>query len=272
MTAGPRRKLLQHRRRLGRALAAACCVLALSAAIAGGPSKTPAEAASSPPAVRTGGPSWASLTPAQQSALAPLQRDWGTLESSGKSKWLEVAARLPSLAPDERQRVQDRMAEWARMTPAERGRARQQFQEARQIGPESRQERWDAYQALPADQRRALADRSAPPASGAKATKPEPRLATAASAPEGKRNFVSVNTASTAAARPISPTAVQAKPGATTTLMSQPAVPPPHHQPGLPKITATEGFVNRSTLLPQRGPQGAAVRGEPAASAAKIGP
>jgi hypothetical protein len=59
---------------------------------------------------------------------------------------------------------------------------------------------------------------------------------------------------------------VQAKPGATTTLMSQRALPPAHHQPGLPKIAATEGFVDHSTLLPQRGPQGAAVRAEPASS------
>jgi len=54
--------------------------------------------------------------------------------------------------------------------------------------------------------------------------------------------------------------------------MSQPATPPAHHQPGMPKIAATEGFVDRSTLLPQRGPQGAAMRGDSAASAAKTTP
>ena len=272
MTTGLRHNILKHPGNFGRALAAASCALALSAAIAGGVAKTGTDAASAAPVVRTGGASWTSLTSAQQSALAPLQRDWSALDPSGKAKWLEVAARFPTLAPDDRQRIQERMAEWARMTPAERGRARQQFQEARQIGPESRQERWDAYQALPADQRRALAERSAPVASGVKPAKPEPRVAAAASAPEGKRNLVSVSASSTATARPISPTAVQAKPGATTTLMSQPAVPPAHHQPGLPKITATEGFVDRSTLLPQRGPQGAAVRGEPAASSGKSTP
>jgi hypothetical protein len=34
----------------------------------------------------------------------------------------------------------------------------------------------------------------------------------------------------------------------------------------MPKIAATPGFVNKSTLLPQRGPQGAAARPAPAAS------
>jgi len=35
--------------------------------------------------------------------------------------------------------------------------------------------------------------------------------------------------------------------------------PPPHQQTGMPKIAATPEFVNRSTLLPKRGPQAAAV-------------
>ena len=61
------------------------------------------------------------------------------------------------MPPEERQRIQERMTEWARMTPDERGRARLQFQEARQISPQERQARWDAYLALPADERRALA-------------------------------------------------------------------------------------------------------------------
>src|SRR4029453_3048865 len=47
----------------------------------------------------------------------------------------------------------------------------------------------------------------------------------------------------------------------STTLMSRRPTPPAHQQTGLPKIAATPGFVDRSTLLPQRGPQGAAARG-----------
>jgi hypothetical protein len=67
----------------------------------------------------------------------------------------------------------------------------------------------------------------------------------------------------------IAPVVVQATPGATTTTMSVRAVPPAHNQPGLPKIAATPGFVDPATLLPQRGPQGAAVR---AAASTEAGP
>jgi hypothetical protein len=53
---------------------------------------------------------------------------------------------------------------------------------------------------------------------------------------------------------------VQAQPGATTTLITKRPVPPTHQQTGLPKIAATPEFVDKATLLPQRGPQGAATR------------
>ena len=55
--------------------------------------------------------------------------------------------------------------------------------------------------------------------------------------------------------KPVAPTIVQAKPGATTTLMTRQAKPPAHQQPGQPKIAAKPDQVNRQTLLPQRGPQ-----------------
>jgi hypothetical protein len=51
---------------------------------------------------------------------------------------------------------------------------------------------------------------------------------------------------------------VQAKPGVTTNPISVRPAPPLHQQPGLPKIAATPEFVDKRTLLPQRGPQGAA--------------
>ena len=58
----------------------------------------------------------------------------------------------------------------------------------------------------------------------------------------------------------VAPTLVQAQPGATTTLMSKRPVPPAHQQTGLPKVAATPDFVDKTTLLPQRGAQGAATR------------
>jgi hypothetical protein len=178
---------------------------------------------------------WSKLTPAQQAALEPLAREWASIDGNRKQKWLEIAERLPRMSAAERARMQTRMAEWTRMTPQQRAQVRLYFQEAKQVAPQHRKESWDAYLALPAEQRRQLAERAT------------------------KSNIV-VAPEAAAVPRPVAPTVVQAQPGATTTLMSRRPTPPPHQQTGLPKIAATPEFVDRATLLPQRGAQGAAVR------------
>jgi hypothetical protein len=241
----------------------AVCIFAALPAVAQ-PARSPAAAA---PKVDTSGPAWNTLSPAQRQALAPLEREWPSIDSVRKSKWLEIAARLPSMPPDERRRMQERMSEWARLTPDERGRARLSFQEAKQLSPRQRQERWEAYQALPEEDRKALANRAqqdkpqsvpVPPAAKMLAAPRQPPPA-AASSPG-------------VIARPAAPTVVQARPGATTTLMTRVPSPPPHQKAGQPKIEAQPGKVDRTTLLPQRGPQGAATRAAPpAASAASRG-
>lgn len=207
---------------------------------------------------------WAKLTPGQQAVLAPLQREWAGIEVSRRAKWLEIANRYPSLAPAEQQRITARMAEWANLTPAERGRARMQFQESRQFPATDRQAQWDAYRALPEETRKELAQRAKP----ATPARPDARAAAPATPASGavvvgKRN--DTPTPKATPSRPVTPTVVQAKPGATTTLVTRAAAPPLHQQPGLPKIAATPGFVNPSTLLPKRGPQGAAVQSAAAA-------
>lgn len=210
-------------------------VAALGLALAFG-----AAAQSTPPAA------WQTLSPMQRQALAPLERDWASIEPERRAKWLEIAARFPGMPADEQRRVQQRMAEWARMTPADRGRARLQFQQSKEVPAAERQARWEAYQALPADQRKELATRAAP----ASPTRP-------ATSPERKHNIVTP-TAATPPARPVAPTVVQGGPGATTKLVTERPRPPAHQQTGLPKIAATPQFVDRDTLLPKRGPQGAA--------------
>jgi hypothetical protein len=77
--------------------------------------------------------------------------------------------------------------------------------------------------------------------------------------PQAKSNIVP-NPAFAAQPKQIAPTVVQAGPGATTTLISKRPTPPSHQQTGLPKIAATPEFVDKATLLPQRGPQAAATR------------
>lgn len=215
-------------------------------------------------------PTWASLTPAQQQALAPLQREWPAIDGTRKQKWLEVAAKFPRMPADERQRVQARMAEWARMTPTERAGARMQYQEVKRVPAEERQAKWQAYQALSPEERSSLASRAKPAAkaaSGGDASRPR-AVAEAASGASVKRNVV-VTTGTTPPARVVAPTVVQARPGATTTSITKRASPPLHHQAGLPKIAATPGFVDPATLLPRRGAQGAGARAAASADPAE---
>lgn len=211
-------------------------------------------------------PGWNGLSIAQKQALAPLQRDWATLDEQRKEKWLEVAARFPAMSADERARVRERMTEWARLTPSERARARLQFQEAQQLPAAERQARWQAYQSLSPEERSKLAQRAKPVIKAASAPDNPPRVAATPAASSGKRNIVQAT--ALPPSRAVSPTVVQAKPGATTTSMATKVTPPAHHQTGLPKIAATPGFVDSATLLPKRGPQGAAVRSAATSSSA----
>lgn len=204
-------------------------------------------------------PRWQALGAAQQQALAPLQEHWPEIDAARKQKWLQVATRFSQLTPAERERLQQRMADWARLSPEERARARLQFQETRRLPAQERQARWEAYQALSEDERRALAERRLP-AERAPAQRADARRE------GGKRNIV--QPVATPQRKVVSPTVVQTRPGATTSPVTRASAPPAHHQAGLPKVAATPGFVDRATLLPQRGPQGAAVESR-AAPAAK---
>ncbi len=240
------------------------CLLALGGfALVAAPTGVCAQSVRSAPAAqaRAGGPPWASLSPQQKSVLSPLARDWNELDDSRKIKWIEIADRFHRLPPSEQARIQARMTEWAKMTPSERGRARQNFKDAQQVSPQDRKARWEAYNALPPDRKQELAARGVQPRTDKKDKRRE-----ADSGPAGQAGL-KLAPSPAARPKPVAPTLSQAQPGATTNLMSKRPTPPAHQQAGLPKIAATPGFVDKSTLLPQRGPQGAAVRsGSPAAS------
>lgn len=212
------------------------------------------------PAAAEEGPRWQDLSASQRSALKPLEREWSGIDSTRKQKWLDIAARYHSLPPAEQSRMSARMTQWAALSPNERGKARQNFQDARQLPPQERQSRWEAYQALTPDQRRQLA-----------APKPPPPRESSAKEPVQTKSNIVPNPAFAAPPRTVGPTVMQAAPGATTSPINKRPAPPLHQQPGLPKIAATPGFVDKSTLLPQRGPQGAATRPADAASAPRRG-
>ncbi len=225
------------------------------------------------------GPAWTQLSPQQQTALAPLRNDWDGLEGERKRKWLEVAGRFGSMSPQQQARVRERMTEWARLSPSERTQARINYQQSKQVAPEDRQARWEAYQALSPEERAALAARARPPAASATLTSPAQALRRApvdAQAP--KSNLVTPSRGAAPPPKPVAPTVVQGNPGATTSLVTATPKPPPHQQPGQPKIAATPKLVDRTTLLPKTGPQAAGMqpvkpaRQRPAASAPSPAP
>ena len=218
------------------------------------------------------GPKWSALLPAHRLALKPLEHDWNTFGADQKQKWIELAAQFPSLSVDERQRIQTRMTEWAKLTPQQRGAARFQFKQAKELAPNNRQARWDAYQSLSDDQKKELASRATPPQAQAESARRARALrAESASQPGAQSKSNVVSTEPGRQPRSVAPAVVQAPAGATTNLISKRAAPPAHQQEGLPKITASPNLVNPSTLLPKGGPQGAAVV-TPAASAALTRP
>lgn len=265
----------QNRAPLSGALAGVAMVLiALASAAmphARAQSRTPPPSGALAPAAEQG-IRWQELQPAHRSALKPLERDWAGINANQKQKWLEIAARFPALPADEKVRIQTRMAEWTRLTPDQRSQARVNFQQAKQVSPQDRQTQWEAYQSLSPEAKRTLAERAAPVAApGNVGAAPKGQLAergsaTARDSQQVKSNIVP-NPSFAVPPRPVAPTVLQAQPGATTTLISKRPVPPPHQQTGLPKIAGSPNFVDKSTLLPQRGPQGAATRSAGASAA-----
>lgn len=204
-------------------------------------------------------PPWSSLAPAQQTALKPLEDDWAGIDTPQRKKWVEVASRFDRMSPEERQRTQERMAQWARLSPKERNEARINFQTARQqLSPDERQQRWEAYRALPEQERQDLATQSQAKPSGARQSSH-----TQAPTTGQKVNTVPNPLLDVRKPKPVTPGITQAKPGATTTPMNVKPSPPLHQQTGLPKVAATPEFVDTTTLLPQRGAQGAAVEPRP---------
>lgn len=189
---------------------------------------------------------WSGLTPKQQALLAPLERDWPGISDPQRSKWLSATPALATMSGEEIKRVHDRMRDWAQLSTADRLNARIGFQVARQLTAEQRQARWEAYQALPAAERQALADKAiarreaqAAPRTSPKSMEAKPKSNIVPTAPKLQPSV------------PVTAGLVQAKPGATTVLISRRPTPPRHLAVGETKVVADPALVDPQTLLPR---------------------
>jgi len=93
-------------------------------------------------------PSWAMLSLDQKIALSPLGNEWDGLDNVQRKKWLYIAERYKRMTPAERERLQDRMRDWALLTPQQRLAAREKFKEFNELPPEEKEtvkQKWQEY-------------------------------------------------------------------------------------------------------------------------------
>ena len=119
--------------------------------------------AAEPPATAVIGtppqPAWVQLSAQQKIILAPLAKEWDSLENIRKKKWLAIAERYPAMKQDDQQRMQDRMREWAGLSPLERSKVRDTYKDFKQLPAEQKQvvkQKWQAYSNLPPEERQRL--------------------------------------------------------------------------------------------------------------------
>jgi len=96
-------------------------------------------------------PGWSSLSPQQKTILAPLAGEWDKMENIRRKKWLGVAERYPGMKTEEQQRIQDRMRDWAALTPEQRAKTRDSYKEFSQLPSEQKavvKQKWEAYSNL----------------------------------------------------------------------------------------------------------------------------
>ena len=91
--------------------------------------------------------------PAQQQALRPLARNWHELSEDHKRKWLEISKNYHALHPDEQAKLHSRMSEWVTLSQQQRTQARLNFGETKKLSPQEKAAKWEAYQALSAEEK-----------------------------------------------------------------------------------------------------------------------
>jgi len=136
--------------------------------------KTPATAVKSN-VKRLTKPVWSELTHSQQEALAPLSSKWDAVSEPQKRKWLALSQNFAKMSGAEQAKLHSRMSEWAALSPQQRTQARLSFGQTQQLSPDDKKAKWEAYQALPPEEKHKLAARAAKPPETAAAVKPVPR-------------------------------------------------------------------------------------------------
>jgi len=147
-------------------------------ALAEQPPQGAAVKAASPKSARTAAarPLWSELSATQQAALRPLAKHWNGLSEAHKRKWLVLSRNFEKMNAAEQATLHSRMTDWSTLSARQRAQARLNFAEVKRLAPpDERKAKWEAYQALSEEERRALAASAATaPATTALPVRPVP--------------------------------------------------------------------------------------------------
>ena len=108
-------------------------------------------------------PDWSQLTPEQQTILAPLASDWNSFDNKRRKKWLLTAKRYPKMKPQQQQRLQTQMQDWAKLTPEQRSIARENYKKLAKQPPEKREKVKQTWR----ERQKRAAPKNGPPAPAA---------------------------------------------------------------------------------------------------------
>ena len=160
---------------LAQATAAAPAPIASSPVAVTKPAVTSTKPASNNSVHSASRSAWNELTPPQQQALKPLAANWGSMSQAQKRKWLAISKNFPAMAPVEQAKLHSRMADWVSLSTQQRTQARLNFAETKQLSADEKKAKWQAYQALSAEEKQKLAAKAPPKLTGAApAVKPAP--------------------------------------------------------------------------------------------------
>ena len=135
-----------------------------------GPTSTNATAATARAAASLKSSTWRQLTPMQRQALAPLGAQWSALTPQQQTKWLTISKNFNQLPVADQITMHSRMADWVDLSPQQRNLARLNFNQMQSLPKEDKKAKWETYQALPAEEKRLLGERTASPAKSAALT------------------------------------------------------------------------------------------------------
>ncbi len=141
---------------------------------AAAPASTGASATTSAAKPAQSKPLWRELTQRQQRALEPLASNWDELTEAHKQKWLAMSRNYAELSPAEQETLHSRMTDWSRLSNQQREQARQNFAAVKQVPPDVRKAKWEAYQALSEEEKRQLAAKARPVQAPGAAALPRP--------------------------------------------------------------------------------------------------